>query len=200
MITHQNLALHFGSKSVTRPASCDYDSVDDDAPLFSDTSDVEEDLGSRWVPPNSVNGEDDYHSFFLKKDSYLLLVPAAGRHCLIRSDDLMCLGHKFSHCNMVVIRVTSWENFCQNVPGDQRGHIFLTTFPALLITSNWSTYCSLIADHHASKRQLFARHRQKRERRFGLHQKPSGASAFKISFWMTKGFLPSPTIMTMRAS
>ena len=71
MFTHQNLAFHFGSKSVACPASCDKDSVDDDTPLFSDTSDIKEDLGYRWVPPTSVNKDDDYHSSVLKKDGYL---------------------------------------------------------------------------------------------------------------------------------
>ena len=72
MIKHQNLALHFGSKSVAHPASCDKDSVDDDAPLFSDTSDIEEDLSSRWVPPASLNKDNNYHFSVLKKDGYLM--------------------------------------------------------------------------------------------------------------------------------
>ena len=53
------------------PAKCDKDGDDSGSDLFSDSSDIEEDLGSRWVPTDSVNKEDDYHSIVLKKDSYL---------------------------------------------------------------------------------------------------------------------------------
>jgi hypothetical protein len=70
-IIPQNLTVHFGSKSVAPPASCDEDSVNDDAPLLSDTSDIKEDLCFRWFPPDSVHKEDDYHSIVLKKDGYL---------------------------------------------------------------------------------------------------------------------------------
>ena len=88
------------------------------------------------------------------------------------------------------LRITSVEIYLARMQ-------FLTTFPALFITSNWSTYCSLIADCHALKCQLIARHRQKRECRLKLHPKPSNASTCKMSFWMTRGFLISPTITTM---
>ena len=70
-IIPQNLAVHFGSKSVAPPATHDKDGSDSGSNLFSDTSDVKEDLGSRWVPPDSVNEEDDYHSSVLKKDNQL---------------------------------------------------------------------------------------------------------------------------------
>ena len=103
-------------------------------PLYSLIRPILGDLGSRWVPPNSINEEDDYHYFVPKKDSYLL-VTAAGRHYPIRSDVLMCLEHKFSHCNTLVIRVTYWEIFCQNLPGNQSERIFLKNMPALSITS-----------------------------------------------------------------
>ena len=72
MILHQNLAVHFGSKSMALPSSCDKETVDDYDHLFADTSDIEEDLGSRWVPPTSVNEDDDYHFSVLKKDGYLV--------------------------------------------------------------------------------------------------------------------------------
>ena len=74
----QNLAVHFGSKSVAPPATCDKDSddsiaacYDDGALLFSDTSIARDNFGSRCVPPYSVNKDDDYHSLVLKKDSSL---------------------------------------------------------------------------------------------------------------------------------
>ena len=71
-IIPQNLAVHFGSKSVAPPATCDKDCDDSGSDLFSDhSSDVEEDFGSRWVSPNSVNEDDDYHSSVLKKVGYL---------------------------------------------------------------------------------------------------------------------------------
>ena len=56
---------------MAHPATCDKDGGDSGSNLFSDTSAVKEDLGSRWVPTDSVNEEDDYHSSVLKKDSYL---------------------------------------------------------------------------------------------------------------------------------
>ena len=34
-------------------------------------SKAEDDMKSRWVPPNSVHGNDDYHSSVLNKDGYL---------------------------------------------------------------------------------------------------------------------------------
>ena len=71
-IIPQNLTVNFGSKSVAPPATCEKDGDDSGSDLFSDhSSDGKEDLGSRWVPPDSVNEEDDYHSFVLKKDNYL---------------------------------------------------------------------------------------------------------------------------------
>jgi hypothetical protein len=72
MIKHQNFALHFGSKSAARYASYDKDSVGNDAPLFSDTSYIEEDLDCGWVPPTSVNKDNNYHSSVPKKDGYLV--------------------------------------------------------------------------------------------------------------------------------
>ena len=52
-------------------ATCDKDDDDTGSPLFPD-SDVEgEDFNSRWVPPDLVNKEDDYHFSDLKKDGHL---------------------------------------------------------------------------------------------------------------------------------
>ena len=77
-IIPQNLAVHFGSKSVAPPATSDKDSddsssgcYDDGALLFSDTSIARENFCSRWVPPDLVNKDDDYHSSVLKKGGYL---------------------------------------------------------------------------------------------------------------------------------
>jgi len=42
--------------------------------LYYDTPDTPmagDYLSSRWVPPTSVNKDDDYHSSILKKDGYL---------------------------------------------------------------------------------------------------------------------------------
>ena len=40
--------------------------------LFSDTLYIEEDLDCGWVPPTSVNKDNNYHSSVLKKDGYLV--------------------------------------------------------------------------------------------------------------------------------
>ena len=90
--------------------------------------------------------------------------------------------------------VASKDNFCRNV---RRESTFFDKFSYTTYNSNWSTICCLIADRHALKRHLIARHKQTRLRQFELHQKPSNASACKMSFWTTEGFLTSPTITTM---
>ena len=99
-------------------------------------------------------------------------------------------------CNMMVIRVTSRINSVKMYQATDV-MLFLTTIPALLLTSNRSTYCSLIAERHASKRQLITWLQQKRESLLGLNPSPSNPSACIMSFWMTEAFLTSPTIMTM---
>jgi hypothetical protein len=70
-IIPQNLTEHFGSKSVAPYVNSSSGCYDDGASLFSETSVIAEDLGSRRVPPDSVNKDDDYHSSVLKKDGYL---------------------------------------------------------------------------------------------------------------------------------
>ena len=70
-IIPQNLTVHFGSKSVAPHATCDKDNDDSRSPLFPDSDVKEEDFNSRWVPPTSVNEEDDYNSSALKQGGHL---------------------------------------------------------------------------------------------------------------------------------
>ena len=67
-IIPKSLKVNFGSESVAFPSTCDKDGHVTGSPLFSDDK---EDFGSRWVPPNSVNKEDDYNSSALKKGGHL---------------------------------------------------------------------------------------------------------------------------------
>ena len=49
-------------------------SSDNKGSIFSDTPNTtmaRDDLSSRWVPPTSVNKDNDYHSSIPKKDGYL---------------------------------------------------------------------------------------------------------------------------------
>jgi hypothetical protein len=58
-------AVHFGTRSVARPAVIDSGSMD--LALYHSNG-----IGTRWVPPSSVHVDDnDYHSSVLGKDSYL---------------------------------------------------------------------------------------------------------------------------------
>jgi hypothetical protein len=60
-----HLAVHFGTRSVARPAVIDSGSVDS-ASYHSGG------IGIRWVPPSLVHVDDNnYHSSVLGKDSYL---------------------------------------------------------------------------------------------------------------------------------
>ena len=73
----KTLEVHFGSKSTYPPKICGRggddttSSLDDGALLFSDTPMAGDNLSSRWVPPTSVNEDDDYNSSALKKGGQL---------------------------------------------------------------------------------------------------------------------------------
>ena len=81
-VISKSLTVHFGSKPQTYPPKiCGQgggddttSSSDEGASLFSDATNTPmagDDLSSRWVPPTSLNEDDDYNSSVLKKGGHL---------------------------------------------------------------------------------------------------------------------------------
>ena len=64
----------------------------------------------------------------------------------------------------------------------------MKTFPALLITFNWLTYCSLIVERHASKQQLFFTAQAEEGTPVRVAPKAKCCKCLQNVFWDEQGF------------